>query len=243
VRVLLVYEISFLLKCRVTVNCDSRAGNCPHLSWCWVGLAFKAKIWCMEQTSSSAGIAPAQTSSGQAHAANLSRMQLSVVVVGYAAVLLLSAALLFWRHLQYVMNASDVDASGGMWAFGDLLLELFIAGLFLMPTLLLAFFLRGSEAGFIRYSQALLAISLTAPICIGSFFIPAIAQSSSGPLSWLGWLSLGRVSASPVFFVGLIASRLLARFKRAKRLINYGLLIEVATFVVLLAAVALPWHM
>src|SRR5579884_4485465 len=111
--------------------------------------------------------------------ASLSRVQLGIVAAGYAAVVLLSAALLLWRHLQYVMHANDVDASGGMWAFGDLLLELFIAGLFLIPTLLLAFFIRKSERAYTTYSQALLGIALTAPVCIGGFFIPAISQSGS----------------------------------------------------------------
>lgn len=177
-----------------------------------------------------------------AAATRLSRLQLRVVLLGYVAVLLLSAALVFWRYLQYVMYASEVDASGGMWAFGDLMLELFIAGLFLIPTLLLAFFARKSETASIKYSQALVGIAVTAPISIGAFFIPAIAQADSGLLWAFGWLCEGRVSVSPVFLAGLIASRLLVRFKRAKRLIVYGLLIEVGTYAVLLATVILPWH-
>ncbi|HKW18573.1 MAG TPA: hypothetical protein VJO35_13785 [Terriglobales bacterium] len=169
-------------------------------------------------------------------------MQLGIVAIGYGGVLLLSALLVFWRHLQYVMHANDVDASSGMWAFGDLMLELFIAGLFLIPTLLLAFFLRNSETAYTRYSWTMLGIALTAPICTGAFFIPAIAQSGSGVFWMIGWLCEGRASASPVIFVGLVCSRLLARFKPAKRLIVYGLLIEVGTYVLLVAAVILPWH-
>lgn len=178
----------------------------------------------------------------QTRPAEISRLQLGIVAVGYAGVIVLSAALVFWRHLQYVMHANDVDASGGMWAFGDLMLEMFIAGLFLIPTLLLAFFIRNSETASIRYSQTLLGIAITAPICIGGFFIPAIAQSGSGFLGMLGWFCGGRVSASPVFLLGLICSRLLARFKRAKRLIVYGVLIEVSTYVLLIATIVLPWH-
>jgi len=173
--------------------------------------------------------------------APLTRVQRNVVVVGYAAVLLASAALVFARHLQYVIHGNDVDASGGMWAFGDLLLELFIAGLLLVPTLLLAFFIRNSEPAFTRYSQTLLGIALTAPLCIAAFFVPAISQNGSGFLGGLGWFCLGRISASPVFLVGLIASRLLARFRRAKRLIVYGVLAEVGTYALLLAAVMVPW--
>jgi hypothetical protein len=169
-------------------------------------------------------------------------VQAGVVAGGYGSVLLLSAALLFMRHLQYVRYADTADASGGMWAFGDWMLELFIAGLFLVPTLVLAFFLRKCEPAYTRYAQALMGIALTAPVAIGSFFVPAIAQSGSGFLGGLGWLCLGRVSAAPVFVVGLVASLLLARFKRPKRLITYGLLIEVGTYVFLLGTILLPWH-
>ena len=186
----------------------------------------------MEQTSSPAPAKPAQ----------LTRLQLRLVAIGYVAVLLLAAGLVFWRRLQYVMQASDIDASGGMWAFGDLMLGLFIAGLLLIPTLLLAFFIRTSETAFTRYSQTLLGISVTAPVCIGAMLIPAIGQSGSGFLGSLGWICLGRASASPVCVAGLLLSWFLARFRRAKRLIMYGVLIELGTFVLVLASVILPWH-
>lgn len=186
----------------------------------------------MEQTFS-----PTKTNSPQ-----LTLVQLRLVIVGYAAVLLLAAGLVFARHLQYVMYGNDVDASGGMWAFGDLMLELFIAGLFLIPTLLLGFFIRTSERAFIRYSQTLLGISVSAPVCIGAMLIPAIGQSGSGFLGSLGWFCLGRASASPVFVAGLVLSWFLARFQRAKRLIMYGVLIELGTCVLVLASVMLPWH-
>ena len=203
-----------------------------HLTCCWVWRLPGATIARMEAISSSAQTTPRQ----------LSRVQVGIVLSGYAAVLLLSATLVFWRHLQYVMHANDVDASGGMWAFGDLLLGLFIAGLFLVPTLLLAFFIRNSEPAFTRYSQAFLVFSVTAPISIGAMAVPAIGQSGSGVLGMLGWLSLGRVSASPVVVTGLVCSLLLARFKRAKRLIVYAVLIEVGTLVLMVASVAFPWH-
>ncbi len=184
----------------------------------------------------------AQIETAQMSRVQLSRVQLSVVVAGYVGVFLAAAALIFARHLQYVKYATDVDASGGMWAFGDLLLGLFIAGLFLIPTLLLAFFIRKSEAASTKYAQILLGIAVTAPICIGAMSIPAIGQSSSGFLSWLGWFCMGRISASPIFLVGLICSRLLARFKRTKYLVMYGLLVELGTYALLLAAVLFPWH-
>lgn len=183
----------------------------------------------------------AQAEIAQSRPEAITRLQLGVIAAGYVTVLLVAAVLLFMRHLQYVRYATDVDASGGMWAFGDLLLELFIAGLFLVPTLLLAFFIRKSETAYTRYAHALLVVAFTAPVSIAAFFVPAISQSGSGWLAWLGWLCLGRVSTSPVFLGGVVISRFLARFKRAKRLIMYGLLVEVGTYALVLAAVMLPW--
>jgi hypothetical protein len=52
-------------------------------------------------------------------------MQLGLVVLGYAAVLVVAAALLFVRHLQELEN--PVEASGGMWAAGDAFLYIFVA--------------------------------------------------------------------------------------------------------------------
>ena|SRR5258708_22235159 len=52
------------------------------------------------------------------------RVQLGVVAAGYMAVVLVAAALLFMRHMQYVNNPADAVASGGMWAGGDLILGL-----------------------------------------------------------------------------------------------------------------------
>lgn len=180
---------------------------------------------------------PAQTELAQIKPAQISRVQLSVVAAGYVVVLLVAVALVYARHLQYLIHRGDVDASGGMWAFGDLMLELFIAGLLLIPTLLLAFFIRNFEAAYTRYSQILLGVAVTAPMCIGTLFIPVVGQGNS----FFGWFCLGRISASPIFLLGLVFSWLLARFKRAKRLIMYGLLVELSTYALLLAAVLLPW--
>jgi hypothetical protein len=157
------------------------------------------------------------------------RVQLSAVVAGYVAVFLLSAMLLYQRHMQYVNHPDDVASSGGMYAFGDLLLGFFIGGLFLIPTFLLVLVIRNSEAAYTRYSQVLLGLSLTAPVCLGLFLIPAVNQGNM----FLGWFSMGRLLASPIVIVGLVVSRLLARFGRAKRLTSYALLIEVGTILLI----------
>ena len=152
-----------------------------------------------------------------------SRLQFAIVAAGYTAVLVASAALFFARYLQELRN--PVDASSAMWGFGDWMLALFIAGLLMVPTFLLAIFIRKSETVYTRYSQTLLGVSLTAPISVGMFFIPAVSQGSS----LLGEFCLYRVLVSPLVVVGLVVSRLMAGFSRAKRLASFSLLIEIGT--------------
>ncbi len=163
------------------------------------------------------------------------RVQLGAVAVGYVALLLLAAVLVYARHMQYVNHPADVMASGGMYAAGDLMLEFFIGGLFLIPTFLLVLVIRKSETPYTRYSQTLLGLSLTAPICLGVLLIPAVSQGNS----FLGWFCMDRLFASPFVVVGLAVSRLLARFSRAKRLISYALLFELATFVLCITLILL----
>ena len=157
------------------------------------------------------------------------RQQLGIVASGYAVVVLLAIVLVYKRHMQYVNHPADVMSSSGMYAAGDMMLELFIGGLFLMPTVLLVLIIRKSEMAYTRYSQALLGLSLTAPICAGLFLIPAVNQGNS----FLGWLCMDRLFASPIVIVGLVFSRLSAHFGRAKRLTSYALLVESGTIAVL----------
>jgi len=158
------------------------------------------------------------------------RVQLGIVAAAYVGVVLVAAALLYARHMQYLNHPAEVIAASGMYAAGDWILELFIGGLFLVPTFLLLLLIRNSEKAYTRYSQILLGLSLTAPICLGLFLIPALNQGNS----FLGWFCVDRLFASPIVIVALAVSRLLARFGRAKRLTSYALLIEVGTPALLL---------
>ena len=54
------------------------------------------------------------------------RMQLILVAAGYVAVL----AMVFMRYMQYVHHPEDTAAAGGMWAGGDLALEIILGFLF-----------------------------------------------------------------------------------------------------------------
>ena len=159
------------------------------------------------------------------------RVQLILVAAGYVAVLAIAALMLFARHMQYVNHPEEVAAASGMYAGGDLILEIFIGCMLLVPTFFLVLVIRNSEALYNGYSLTLLGLSLTAPLCLGVLSIPAVNQGTM----LLGWICLDRLFVSPLVVVGLVFSRLLARFDRAKRLTLYALLVEVLTLVFMTA--------
>jgi hypothetical protein len=159
------------------------------------------------------------------------RAQLGLVAAFYGVVLATAALLVFARHLLYVNHPQDVAAAGGMYAAGDLMLEIFIGCMLLVPTFVLALLIRKSEHLYTVYSRILLGLSLTAPLCLGVLSIPAVSQGTM----LLGWICLDRLICSPIVIVGLGISRFLARFDRAKRLTLYALLIEVLTLALMAA--------
>lgn len=162
-----------------------------------------------------------------------SRVQLSLVAASYAAVVAVSAALVFARYLQYVRNPQDVAAYGGMYAGGDLALEVFICFLFLFPTAALVFVIRKSELWYTRYAKALLGLSVTAPLSVVFVITPVLNQ-------WYwGDAFIFRLFAVPIVVVVLFVSLLLTRFQRARRLISYALAVEGATLVVMVGGVFL----
>ncbi len=160
------------------------------------------------------------------------RAQLRLIALAYAAVFLVAATLLYVRHLQELKYPAE--ASGGMWAGGDLLLDIFIACLFMVPTVFLIWVTARFEAFYTPYSKFLLGLSLSAPVCVSVLFLGEKHVEQS-----LITLCLYRLTWSPLILVGMGISRLLARFDRAKRFASYALLIEVLTLGI---AVALFIH-
>ena len=159
-----------------------------------------------------------------------------LIACGYFIVLAISAALVLMRYLQYVDHPADVAAYGGMWAGGDLVLELFIVGMFMVVTFFLVLVIAKSETAFTVYSRALMGVSLTAPLSIGILCIPAVSHSES----ILGFACMFRLFASPLVAFGIGMSRLFARFPRPKRLTMYALAIEGLTLVLMAAFLFLP---
>lgn len=159
-----------------------------------------------------------------------------LVACGYLSVLAIAAILIVVRYFQYVTHPADVAAYGGMWAGGDLMLELFICGMLLVMSFFLVLVIFRHETAYTMYSKVVLAISATLPVSVGLIALPAVA----GGMSALGWVCLFRVFSSPIVLLGLIMSRLFARFPRAKRFTNYALLIEVLTLVGMVLMIAGP---
>src|ERR1700682_2381330 len=106
-------------------------------------------------------------------------MQLGFVAFGYAAVLMVAATLLSLRRLQELRYPAE--ASGGMWAAGDAFLWIFIACLFMIPTAFLIWVIAQFESFYKAYSQLLLVLSLSAPVCLGAVTLGEnyLAQSVS----------------------------------------------------------------
>lgn len=149
------------------------------------------------------------------------RTQLWLIAFGYAAVLAVAAALLFGRYLQELTHPADVAAYGGMYAFGDALLGIFIACLFMIPTVFLVRVMARFEAFYTTYSQLLVGVSLSAPVCLVLLYFDKDHAADS-----LRILCLYRFLCSPFIFVGIGVSRWVARSDRAKKLTSYALLIE-----------------
>jgi hypothetical protein len=162
------------------------------------------------------------------------RVQLGFVAACYAAVVIFSSILVVERYLQYARHPADVAASSGMYAFGDLLLEMFIAGALLVPTVLLVVVIRKSEAAYTLYSKVLLVLSLSAPLSFGLLCIPAV---SSGP-GLLGFVCLHRLEASPFTLAAAGFSRGAACFQAPKRLTLFALLAEGLTLATLVSVLA-----
>jgi hypothetical protein len=149
------------------------------------------------------------------------RAQRWFIGLGYAAVFVVSAGLVLARYLLEITHRAEVAAAGGMYAAGDIFLAIFIIGLFMVPTAFLVWAMAKFETFYTKYSQVLLGLSLSAPVCLGLFHFGGNYVSQG-----LNLFCLCRLVLSPFILVGIGVSRLVARFDRAKKLTSYALLIE-----------------
>ena len=162
------------------------------------------------------------------------RTQLGFIGLGYGAVLVVAAAMILPRYLYELRHPDEVMASSGMYAFGDFVLMIFVVCLLAIPTVFLIWVLARFEAFYKPYSQFLLGLSLSAPVCLA-----VVALGESALAQNMRVYCVLRLFWSPLILVGMGVSRLAARFDQAKRLISYALFVEGLTLV---AAVALLIH-
>ena len=127
----------------------------------------------------------------------------------------------FVRYLVEITHPADVAAAGGMYAFGDAMLWLFIASLFMIPTFFAVWFIASVEHFYKPYSQVLFALSLSAPVCLC-----ILCGGENHVARVLGFICMYRLMWSPFILAGIGLSRWFARFDQAKRLTAYALLVE-----------------
>lgn len=153
------------------------------------------------------------------------RLQLQLIAFGYACVLLYGVCAWYVRDLAALRDPAY--SSGGMWAFGDTLLDMFLFLLALAPTFFLMRLMAGEEAIFGVYSKVAVAATITAPFCVAM-----LATMAIHPLpQWLQGLFVDRLWYSPAVLAILGLSRVLGRRHRLKRLLTCALAIESATLV------------
>jgi hypothetical protein len=136
------------------------------------------------------------------------------------------------RYAYQAAHPADVQAASGMFAAGDMMLEVFIAVLLILPTLFLIRLLSGFEGPATVYSKLLLLVALSAPLALG-IFVLGETQLPQG----LGSSCFLRLLWSPFVLALIVFSRAVTKFQAAKRFASYALVSEGATFCVSLAMV------
>ena len=153
-----------------------------------------------------------------------SRLQIEFIAFGYASVFACAMYSWYERHLAELRY--PIDSQGGMWAAGDEMLAYYIFFLFLVPTFFLLRLMGTSERTYTSYSKFALALALTSPL---SALLLLVNVSRLSPA--ISDIALMRLFRSPMMFIFLATSRVFARPKIAKRLINLAIVTEVLTVI------------
>ena len=163
--------------------------------------------------------------------------RLGWIGAGYAAAVAVAACVVSARY--WFVNAADVSAMSGMYAGGDLIGFVLVAGMLgLAPTF---FLLRLATETYPRaLAAALLAVSATGPL---SLWLLSVLASHSPHLQRtlnellglaLVFLIAPRVVAIPVMVIVLGLALLLARERRTRVLLACGLALEAAPLVLII---------
>src|SRR5215831_3822397 len=93
------------------------------------------------------------------------RVRLMIFTIAYVVITAVSAYLIVHRYMAFVRDPEAfMTASPGDEAFGDWSLLLLIAGMYLVPTAVLGWMMRGDEKAYDGYARTLFALSLTSPL-------------------------------------------------------------------------------
>lgn len=157
------------------------------------------------------------------------RLQLELIGTGYAALLMYGVYEFWQRHLYELRE--PIDSAGGMAAFGDEMLTLFLFVLFLVPTFFLLRLMAQSDVVYTVYAKLLLAVSFTAPVCVALLVLFHRSMMVQN-------LCVTRLWRSPCVLMVMAMSRVLGRRSQGKRLITWSLLIEAGTLVASFAVLA-----
>jgi hypothetical protein len=143
------------------------------------------------------------------------RYKFVVVFAGYAAALLVACGACYLVTLA--RNHMSQDASGGMQAFGDLLLFIGLFGvLALVPTTLALYFLRASGKFWTVFSIASLALAATGPVAA---IMLATPQKFPSLGLIVGLFGLLKVLGAPLFGLGFLICAVVAPIRSSRRVL------------------------
>ena len=150
-------------------------------------------------------------------------LKTAIVLGGYLAAFAV-ACLILWVYRTWLVPPG-ADNSGGMAAFGDMILFLG-AWVFLsiFPTALALYFLRSNEPFWLFFSIGALALSLTGVLWEGLDLVAGISRSPSA--GWWGPLGMMRLAGSPLLSGGFGLFTLLAPAKRPRLFLALATVIE-----------------
>jgi hypothetical protein len=152
----------------------------------------------------------------------------AIVLGGYVASLLAAYAAVHVRNAT--LDVSPADASGGMYAFGDMLLFLGVFGVCsLVPTVLALWFLRGVPRLWTILSA--IAIALAAGAVISACILPLTARTASPPaaVAAISFVALLLMFAAPILAAAFLLSAVVAPTRRTRLMLAGAAAVEVVS--------------
>ena len=150
--------------------------------------------------------------------------KVAVVAAGYVLALLAAGA-------AVAVNGAYIpepQASGGMQAFGDLLLFIGVFGVLgLVPTGAALFFLRDSHRFWTLLASAGLALALTGVAAATLYVLGSRPGASPAMVHWAAF-SVLRILVSPLLAGALLLAAVLARYPLPRRALAGATLLEAA---------------